>query len=155
MSDDVLSIIPTDPQWQPDRAAAERTASLTADLAPGLREGVEVEIDVIWNDTLTPVDCGDNLQRIGCPHCGASIDTEWYAGLLESHCEDGFATLAVEVPCCGATTSLAVLNYDWPCGFARFEIAIWNPERDWFSDEELATVGYTLGHPVKQIRAHI
>ncbi|SEE31288.1 hypothetical protein SAMN04490357_7634 [Streptomyces misionensis] len=116
---------------------------------------MEVEIDVTWHDTLTPVDCGDNLARIGCPHCGASIDTEWYADLLETHGEDGFATLAVEVPCCGEDTSLDVLDYDWPCGFARFEIAIWNPERDWFRDEELATVGDTLGHPVKQIRAHI
>ncbi|MEU9157796.1 hypothetical protein AB0D59_46530 [Streptomyces sp. NPDC048417] len=155
MSDDVLSIIPTDPQWQPDRAAPERTAALAADLAPGLPDGVEVEIDVTWHDTLTPVDCGDNLERIGRPHCGASIDTEWYADLLETHCEDGFATLAVEVPCCGTATSLDVLDYDWPCAFARFEIAIWNPERDWFGDEELATISDTLGHPVKQVRAHI
>lgn len=42
MSDDVLSIIPTDPQ--PDRAAAERAAALAAELAPGLPDGVEVEI---------------------------------------------------------------------------------------------------------------
>ncbi|MFF2775962.1 hypothetical protein ACFVU3_13735 [Streptomyces sp. NPDC058052] len=155
MSDDVLSIIPTDPQWQPDRTAAERTAALAADLAPGLPDGVEVEMDVTWHDTLTPVDCGDNLERIGCPHCGASIDTEWYADLLESHGENGFTTLVVEVPCCGTDTSLDVLDYDWPCGFARFEIAIWNPERDWFGDEDLVALGDTLGHPVKQIRAHI
>ncbi|MFW6692168.1 hypothetical protein [Streptomyces sp. MAR4 CNX-425] len=48
MSDDVLSVIPTDPRWQP------------------------AEIDVTWHDTLTVVDCGQNLQKIGCPHCGAS-----------------------------------------------------------------------------------
>jgi hypothetical protein len=47
------------------------------------------------------------------------------------------------------------LRLDWPGGFARFEIAIWYPERQWFGDEELATVGDALGHPVKQIRAHI
>ena len=58
-------------------------------------------------------------------------------------------------PCCGIATSLGALDYDWPCGFARFEIAIWNPERAWFSDEEPAAIGDALGHPVQQIRAHI
>jgi hypothetical protein len=47
------------------------------------------------------------------------------------------------------------LDYHWPCGFARFEIAIWNPERTWFDDEDLAAIAKALGHPVKQIRAHI
>lgn len=85
----------------------------------------------------------------------ASIDTQWWGDLLEAHCKDGFETLAVEVPCCGAATSLDALDYDWPCGFARFEIAVWNPERLWFSEEELTTLGDALGHPVRQIRAHI
>ncbi|MFD1930654.1 MULTISPECIES: hypothetical protein [Nonomuraea] len=155
MSDDVLSVIPTDPHWQPSKAAADRAAAIVADLAPGTPGGVDVEIDVTWHDTLTVVDCGQNLERIGCPHCGASIDTEWWAALLEANCEDGFATLAVEVPCCGVESTLDALDYDWPCGFARFEIAIWNPDRIWFTDEELAALGAVLGHPVRQIRAHI
>ncbi|MFF3420587.1 hypothetical protein ACFYW9_38905 [Streptomyces sp. NPDC002698] len=48
-----------------------------------------------------------------------------------------------------------MLDYDWPCGFARFEIAVRNPERLWFSEDELTALGDRLGHPVKQIRAHI
>lgn len=155
MSDDVLSVIPTDPWWQPDRAAGERAALLAAELAPGLPGGVEAEVDTTWHDALTVVDCGGNLERIGCPRCGASIDTGWWADSVGAHSEGGFATLAVEVPCCGAATSLDVLEYDWPCGFARFEIAVWNPERDWFGDEELAAIAGALGHPVRQIRAHI
>ncbi|MFF3373340.1 hypothetical protein ACFYXF_10355 [Streptomyces sp. NPDC002680] len=155
MSDDVLSVIPTDPYWQPGRVAADRAAAIAADLAPGVPGGVDVDIDVTWHDTLTVVDCGQNLRRIGCPRCGASIGTEWWAGLLEATAGDGFATLATEVPCCGAAASLDELEYDWPCGFARFEIAVWNPERVWFDDEELATLGNALGHPVRQVRAHI
>ncbi|OLZ69501.1 hypothetical protein AV521_18505 [Streptomyces sp. IMTB 2501] len=45
------------------------------------------------------------------------------------------------------------LAYDWPCGFARFEISIWNPGRSWLSDSELAAVGEALGYPVRQILA--
>ncbi|MFE7332898.1 hypothetical protein [Streptomyces sp. NPDC057565] len=155
MSDDVLSIIPSDPRWQPDHDAVDRVIALVEELTPGAADGVDVEIDVTWHDVVTVVDCGGNLENIGCPLCQASIDTEWWGDLLEAHCEDGFATLATEVPCCGGSTTLDALEYDWPCGFARFEIAIWNPERLWFSEEELTALADRLGHPVKQIRAHI
>ncbi|GAB3880709.1 hypothetical protein [Microbispora bryophytorum] len=155
MSDDILSIIPTDPYWQPARDAAERAAAIVADLAPGKPDGVDAEVDVEWHDNVAVIACGANLERIGCPHCGASIDTEWWHDLLETHSDEGFANLAVKTPCCGADSSLDALEYDWPCGFARFEIAVWNPQRAWFSDAELAVLGAALGHPVRQIRAHI
>jgi hypothetical protein len=155
MSENVLSVIPTDPHWQPDHTAADLAAATAATLAFGTPRDIDAEIDVSWHDTLTVVDCGQNLERIGCPHCGGSIDTEWWADLLESRSEDGFNTLAVEVPCCGTQASLDALVYDWPCGFARFEIALWNPQRDWFSDEEIAALTDALGHPVRQIRARI
>lgn len=155
MSDDVLSVIPTDPEWQPDRGAADRAASLVGELAPGVVDGVDVEIDVTWHDAVTAVDCGGNLESIGCPMCRASIDTQWWGDLLEENCDDGFATLAIETPCCGRPTTLDALDYDWPCGFARFEIAVWNPERLWFNEAELSAVADALGHPVTQIRAHI
>ncbi|MGW2233369.1 hypothetical protein [Streptomyces sp. NPDC001759] len=95
------------------------------------------------------------FEKIACPQCGASIDTEWWADLLEAHCDNGFAPLAVVVPCCEAATPLHALKYYWPCGFTRFEIAVWNPERAWFSAEELTSIGDALGHPVQQVRAHI
>ncbi|MFD5820623.1 hypothetical protein [Streptomyces sp. NPDC127038] len=155
MSDDVLSIIPSDPRWQPDRAAVDVVVALAGELASGDADGADVEIEVTWHDAVTAVDCGANLERIGCPLCRAAIDTTWWGDLLEAHGDDGFTTLAVEVPCCGGPTTLDVLDYDWPCGFARFEIAVWNPGRPWFGEDELAALGDRLGHPVKQIRAHI
>ncbi|MER5312068.1 hypothetical protein ABT034_30260 [Streptomyces sp. NPDC002773] len=149
MSDDILSIIPNDPRWQPDRDAVDRVIALVEELTPGAADGVDVEIDATWHDVVTAVDCGENLERIGCPLCQAAIDTEGRGDLLEAHCDDGFITLAVEVPCCGGSTTLDVLDHDWPCGFARFEIAIWNPERLWFSEDELTALADRLGHPVR------
>ncbi|MEU5596483.1 hypothetical protein [Streptomyces sp. NPDC020298] len=159
MSDDILSVIPTDPYWQPGRAAGEQAAALVTRLVSDLPDDSDtdlddIQIDVDWYDTLTVVDCGENLERIGCPHCGAELDREWYANLIEAH-PDGFPTLTFTVPCCSTATPLNTLDYDWPCGFARFEIAVWNPERIWFTDEELADLADALGHPVRQIRAHI
>ncbi len=155
MSDDVLSVIPADPNWQPDAAAGARAAAIVESLAPGVPGGVAVEIDATWHDTPTFVDCGQNLERIVCPHCGNEIDTAWWEDFMDAHQEADLATLTTTVPCCSTATTLDVLEYDWPCGFARFEIAVWNPERTWFTDEELTLLARTLGHPVRQVQAHI
>ncbi|MFI5795339.1 hypothetical protein [Streptomyces sp. NPDC051677] len=155
MSDNVLSVIPTDPHWQPDQAAADRTAALVARLVPEDDSGFDSEIDVDWYDAVMAVDCGENLVRIGCPQCGATISDEWYQDLLEAHGDDGFVGLAVKVPCCGAAETLDALEYDGPCGFARFEIAVWNPDREPFDDGELIALGAALGHPVRQVLARI
>ena len=142
MSDDVLSIIPSDPYWQLSREAGDRAAAIVAELEPGdFGDGVDIDIDVSWHDIVTVVDCGANLERIGCPKCGTSIDTDSWGDLLEERHETGFDNLVVSLPCCGAETSLNELAYEWPCGFAKFEIAIWNPERAWFTDEELSSIG--------------
>ncbi|WP_329139004.1 hypothetical protein OG552_32250 [Streptomyces sp. NBC_01476] len=156
MSDNVLSVIPTDPWWQPGREAAGRARDLVVTFVdPDAPSGVDVDTDVTWHDTVAVVDCGSNLERIGCPQCGAEIDTEWWRDLLDYRCEDGFSSLAAQVPCCGAETSLDALEYDWPCGFARFEIAVWNPGRLWFTSDELTALADALGHPVRQVMAHI
>ncbi|MFJ9839750.1 hypothetical protein ACIRYZ_04655 [Kitasatospora sp. NPDC101155] len=152
MSDDVLSVIPTDPQWQPEPAAAERAVAVVAEL---LREDDDAEVEVSWHERTSVVDCGENLERIGCPQCGGTPGLDWWGSLLEERAEAGVATLAVTVPCCGADTTLDALEYDWPCGFARFEIEVWNPECVWFAAPELTAIGVALGHPVRQVRAHL
>ena len=56
MSDDVPSVIPTDPNWQPEPAAGARAAALMETLVPGAPGAVEVDIDVTWHDMLAFVD---------------------------------------------------------------------------------------------------
>jgi hypothetical protein len=52
--------------------------------------------------------------------------------------------------------SLDTLRYDWPVGFARFEVSAMNPTRAKYEldAEELANVAALLGHPVAQVLAH-
>jgi hypothetical protein len=156
MSDTILSVIPTDPRWQPDSARAEHARSVVAGLLPMDPPGFD-ELKVTWHPQVAVVDCGENLQRIGCPHCAAEIDTQWWGDLLEERFCSGesFDDLTVTLPCCQGSASLTDLDYDWPCGFARFEVEVWNPDRDWFTDEELASIAQAIGHPVRQIMAHI
>ncbi len=153
MSDNVLSVIPTDPRWQPEPALAERARVIVEELLP--EPGGISEVKLTWHEHVAVVDCGANLQRITCPRCAAEIGTSWWGDLLEDRYETGFDDLTADLPCCGRTASLTDLVYDWPCGFARFEVEIWNPDRDWFSGDELAAIAEALGHPVRQIMAHI
>ncbi|MET8974254.1 hypothetical protein ABZX85_01410 [Streptomyces sp. NPDC004539] len=155
MSDDVLSVIPDDPRWQPSKDAAARAHALVASWFPENPEGFEPYVETTWYDAVNAVDCGENLDRIGCPVCGGEIDLQWWCDLGEAHAESGFTDLGVTVPCCGAALSLDTLRFEAPCGFSRFEIAVWNPERDAFGGGELAALADALGHPVRQIRAHI
>ncbi|MFG2004739.1 hypothetical protein ACGFNU_36860 [Spirillospora sp. NPDC048911] len=148
MRDEVLSIFPADPYWQPEQDAADGAAALATALA------VPDGMDVTWYETLTVIPRGEKLVQIECPLCGASVDTEWWSGRLDAHFS-GRTTVDVRVPCCGGRTTLDALRYDWPSGFARFEITLWNPKRTWFDEEELAALSNALGHPVRQVRAHI
>jgi hypothetical protein len=154
MSDNILSVIPTDPHWQPGHEQADRARELLAQFAPD-PDRLDSELTAEWHETITAVDCGANLERITCPLCSAAIDTEWWSDLLEERSVEGLDDLATDVPCCGGHTSLNELEYEWPCGFARFEIALWNPSRNWLTDQELSAIAQVLGHPVHQILAHI
>ncbi|MFB7506738.1 hypothetical protein [Streptomyces broussonetiae] len=159
MSENVLSVIPADPHWQPAPEPGQRAAALVLEMVSGApgdphADPDAVELDVDWYEAISAVDCGQNLTRIDCPHCGAPVDREWYADLLEEH-RGLLCTLDITTPCCTTDTSLDRLDYDWPCGFARFEIAAWNPQRLHLTAEELTAVGRALGHPVRQILARI
>ncbi|MGW2644761.1 hypothetical protein ACWC2T_07540 [Streptomyces sp. NPDC001393] len=159
MSENVLSVISTDPHWQPPPDAGNHAAALVLELVSASTDGTEadpddVELDVDRHDAIAADDGGQNLMRIGCPHCGASVDREWCADLLEKH-KALLPTLDITTPCCTTETSLDRLDYDWPCGFARFEIAAWNPRRHLLTPEELTTAGRVPGHPVRQILARI
>jgi hypothetical protein len=156
MSDTILSVIPTDPRWQPEPARAEHARALVAGLLSMERRGFD-KLKVTWHEQVAVVDCGENIQRIICPHCAAEIATQWWHDLLEEHAVGGFGfdDQTATLPCCGRSTSLTDLDYDRPCGFARFEIEIWNPDRDPFTADELASIAQAIGHPVRQITANI
>src|SRR2546423_647474 len=155
MSDNILSIIPADPGWQPTSEAADAAMAVLRRLVPQLDGFVTTESRTTWHERVAAVECGANLERIECPACQNAIDVEWWADLLEERFGIGFTNLAVTVPCCGAEVSLNDLRYDWPCGFARFELEAWNPNRDWLTADELAQLAAALGCDVRQVLAHI
>lgn len=155
MSSDILKLIPTDPRWQPGPLQVERARDLAARLAPTPPGQRDWEIEIATHEAIEFIDCGSNLETITCPRCGTDIDIRWWAEQLGERYDNGFDDLATITPCCLSACGLDELDYSWPCGFARFEIRIWNPDRDLFTPDELGCLGETLGHPVRQVMVHI
>ena len=154
MSDNYLRLIPKDPAWQPTAQAAQRTVEALAPLVPGA-DTVEAE----FLDQVTFIDQGANLERVLCPSCRAELDPDWWSAEMArgGGAELGdqtFTDLAVTTPCCSAATSLNDLVYEWPAGFASFEVAVLNPQRGWLEPDELSRLGDLLGHPLRQVMAH-
>jgi hypothetical protein len=149
----IVYLIPTDPTWQPTQEAADRTA-IEACILAGVPRNIHPSVDVKFFRRITVAHPMENLERIGCPRCGGEIDVEWFNQLvdLSSPNRDGFEDLTTTVPCCGDLVSLDDLEYDWPAGFSRFRINLWNPENE-LTDEHVATLSLTLGHKLRILHA--
>jgi hypothetical protein len=85
----------------------------------------------------------------------APVDLDWVFEEIDRR-RDALDRLEVLLPCCGQTSSLNDLMYDWPMGFARFEITVLNGTWDRYEldQDELDRLGALLGHPVRQILDH-
>jgi hypothetical protein len=144
VSDDVLRLVPTQPDWVPDDVALRRAVRVLRDLAPRA-DSVRSEVhDAVAFSGGTPV-------SIVCPSCGDEVDATWWSQRMERAAGQDFAKLAVVLPCCGTRTSLADLRYDPPAWFTRVELRVRAPGREGLSDRELARVGEALGHPVRVV----
>jgi hypothetical protein len=155
VSDSILRLHATDPDFQPDDAAATRARGAADSLFPGADQ-----IDIEIHPRVTLIDCGENLERINCPHCGAAISDEWWAERLDELADgEGWELADVDAPltapCCQRDVTLRTLRYHWPVGFARFTVDIWNPEP--WPDEPTGpaqAVSQAIGVPMSCLWAH-
>lgn len=153
VSDHFIRLIPTNKHWQPSPESAEAATAYVAGLFSGPEDDVE-EVEHDFYDQVTLIDAGENTTRISCSNCASDIDVQWFFELTGYG--QGPCSLDIRVPCCGAIVAIDSLRYDWPVGFARFEVSAMNPTRAKYELDaaELAEVAALLGHPVVQILAH-
>lgn len=148
MSDCIFRIIPSDPYYRMEEAKAPAVvACLKARISAD-------DIAVKTYDAPVFIDCGENLERITCPVCGAELDFDWWGEAMEAASEGAFMDLSVKLPCCGERSSLNDLCYDFPCGFSCVEVSILNPTA-LPDDDCLLHIQDLLGTPVRCITAHI
>ena len=148
MPDNVLKLIPLDPQYVPEASAQFEVKGLLATMLPDA-ESIKVTV----TDHVRFIDQGANFESVFCPNCGSELDRRWWQQAMNAAAKIGFSDLQVITPCCGSTLSLNNLRYVWPAGFARFVLEARNPNGD-VSDENLRQIGRLLNSDMRKILAH-
>lgn len=154
VSDNYMRLIPTTPTWEPVAEAAELATRYVASLFAGPSDSADEVAHEFYGEVVV-IDSGVNTESAKCSSCGASVDLAWVFEVINERAED-LSKLDVVLPSCGETSSLNDLEYDWPMGFASFEICVLNGNRDQYElhPDELERVGSLLGHQVRQVLAH-
>jgi hypothetical protein len=154
VSDSWLVIFPTDPEWLPDPGQEALATAAIARLVP---TDIAEQPELTRTANVEFIHAGENFEAIRCPLCAEELDQVWWDGhMSEQYCaERGFRLKPIVAPCCGGTTTLNDLAYEWPLGFARWTAQVLYPERGWLTEEELREVELALEHPVRQTFRHI
>jgi hypothetical protein len=156
VSDTILRLYASDPDYRADPPTVARAKDAAKLTFPGADQ---IDVEVYPNVTL--IDCGENLERIVCPHCGATIGVDWWGDRLDELADNGWETADVDAPArspyCGQPVTLRSLIYDWPVGFARFTIDVWNPSPWPESDDPngpATALGEAVGVQLRGLWAH-
>jgi hypothetical protein len=113
------------------------------------------EVEAEFHDQVSLIDSGVNTASFTCSACSVVTTVDWVLEVVDER-SDNLSDLNVHLPCCGAEARMNDLDYDWPMGFARFEIGVLNGTRARYEldGSELHEVAELLGHPVRQVLAH-
>jgi hypothetical protein len=149
MSDDWLRLIPTEPEYQPTTAAAERARELLVTFVPDARQ-----VAVAFKPTVQFFHPGLNWSGVRCSACGADAQN-WWEPAMTAAAEHAFSNLRVKAACCATELSLNDLCYPWAAGFARFVIEMMNPNISALTADELELLGVTLGCELRTIWVHL
>lgn len=149
MSTNLLILIPTEPTYRPESVGAKRAQAL---LNTYFSQPAEASVSL--TEEVAFIATGGNLERIRCPYCQSVFEEQWWIAAMErAYDETRFVDLTVRLPCCGQLSSLNDLHYEWPTGFACFQLHVRDPsnEIDEATFQELERV---LAGSLKKIWAH-
>ena len=146
MADQILRIIPADPDFVPGNADQQMAMALFSSFV--LKAD---KINVIADDEIRFVDPGEKWEGVTCPVCGADLN-DWIQEAIGTAYENGFQDLTITTPCCGSVGSLNDLVYAPPAGFSRFILEAVNPVRD-LSDMQIEFLKGTLKCDLRKVWA--
>lgn len=150
MSDNWITLIPTDPYFVPTKENLASALSLLKQFVPDADE-----VESISSDKVMFVDCGGNWSGVLCPKCNVDLEDWFFSDAMETAHADQFRNLVQAVPCCGASISLNDLNFVWAVGFARCKLEAMNPNIRDLSAEQIRLIETALQHSVRRIWIHI
>ncbi len=149
MSDNILRLVPHDPDFRPSEDAIAVSLGIWREVAPAA-ESIAAESE----DGGTFFGAGENAESIACPSCGADLQ-RWWGDAMDQASKSRFENLSVATPCCQRATSLNDLVYVWPAAFGSFALAMTNPGIPTIADEQHKRIEQALGSPLKVIWQHI
>lgn len=153
MSEHVLIVIPERAGAVPDPAAVQRAVALLEAEAARDSTGSSAywtEIEAVQHDALEFVHCGENFESVRCPSCGEDLLDWWQSAMDGAYDGSAFRDLSCITPCCALKTTLHDLDYQWPQGFAAFELRVHDPNGP--VDEALASrLTDALGMPLRLV----
>jgi hypothetical protein len=144
MSDDILSVIPADPEYVPDAAAQQIGQALFSSFVSKADE-----VNMLVYDEVHFIDPGGNFVSVTCPVCGTDL-SGWWQEAMQAAYDQNFMDLTIETPCCKSIGSLNDLTYDWPAGFASFALQARNPIKD-VNDAQLLMLSSMLKCQLRKI----
>ena len=150
MSDNWIIIIPEKPDYVPSEQAQRKAVELFRKLAPDADE-VNAEASAY----VRFIDCGENLQRVLCPECAAQIEMDWWHARVAEEIEAGCPLRPIRLLCCGVQRNLDELKYEWPAGFAKFNVEAMNPNIEDLDEQHLKQFEAVLGCRVRKILQHV
>ena len=151
MSDIILKLIPTNPNFVPSSEKIKEAEALMKLIAT-----TSNKITSITFDGIQFVDPGENLEKVLCPNCNKNIIQWWSKQAMDSKYDPHvkqFTDLVITTPCCNSTFSLNDLVYEWQAGFARFSLESLNPGVKSISHEQFVGLEKTLGTKLRIIWA--
>lgn len=150
MSDNWIIVVPAQHDFVPSSDARRKAVELFRSIAPNaedVREEATQEVRFI--------DCGANFERVVCPNCRAELEGAWWQARMNEEARLRFPLRRSALPCCGASRSLAELQYHWPMAFARFSVEARNPSISDLTVAQIRAFESVLGCRVCKVFRHI
>jgi len=126
LSTTIIRLISTNPQYVPDSLSQKRAVAFLKSL-PLPNPDPSSEAIAKVTEHVEFVDQGENFERVVCPFCSFELNTEWWHEVMDKAYRERFVDLRITTPCCHTETSLNDLRYEWPAGFARFVLELYEP----------------------------
>ncbi len=140
MSDHYVILIPDSPTYVPSKEAQERALALFREFTPNADTTSAEEFA-----SVRFMDCGGNFETVACPDCGMELEQAWFGRAMGEDYEDGFRLSPIVLPCCSKRRRLDELVFEWPQGFARFQLEALNPRIGDLPQEVIARLEQILG----------
>lgn len=149
MSERYCVVIPADPNDpMPDTAEARRE---TLALIVGTDQSRVKDYGKVQF-----IDAGGNWDGVACPKCGYTLTTPEWHKMMDRAWDDekGFELVTDQTPCCGASTTVADLDYKWPIGFARWFVSAYDKTHGPLTEAETRQLSNVAGMPLRAIYQH-